>query len=185
MKVTLCSLLRGSITTAATIIILVFYLAEIGVSSPSPSYATDSLGYEIQELATFLVSNPSSSSNDNSSGNAVSANTTLAILPNSSTAVYETEAFVAPSTVKTFVIYMANEFHENWTEESHKLITNKNAYAIPTNLTVSNGTNIAFHMADAPWDIPHDYIVRVVDAHTNETAFETPLLSYPKFNRGQ
>jgi hypothetical protein len=185
MKVTLCSLLRGSITTAATIIILVFYLAEIGVSSPSPSYATDSLGYEIQELATFLVSNPSSSYNDNnSSSGAISANTTMAISSNSSTVVYETEAFVVPQTVKTFVIYMANEFHENWPEESHKLITNKNAYAIPTNLTVSNGTSIAFHMADAPWDIPHDYIVRVVDAHTNETAFQTPLLSYPKFNRG-
>jgi hypothetical protein len=182
MKITLSALLSGSITT--TIIILVFYLAEIGVSAPSPSYATDSLGYEIQELATFLLSDPSSSSNDNSSGSAVSANTTLAILPNSSTAVYETEAFVAPSTVKTFVIYMANEFHENWQEESHKLITNKNAYAIPTHLTVSNGTSIAFHMADAPWDIPHDYIVRVVDAHTNETAFETALLSYPRVNRG-
>ena len=183
MKITLSALLSGSITT--TIIIFVFYLAEIGVSAPSPSYATDSLGYEIQELATFLLSDPSSSSsNDNSSGSAVSANTTLAILPNSSTAVYETEAFVAPSTVKTFVIYMANEFHEIWPEESHKLITNKNAYAIPTHLTVSNGTSIAFHMADAPWDIPHDYIVRVVDAHTNETAFETPLLSYPRVNRG-
>ncbi len=186
MKVTLSALLGGSITT--TIIILVFYLAEIGVSAPSPSYATHSLGYEIQELATFLVSNPSSSNNNNSSSSssgAISADTTMAILlPNSSTVVYETEAFVVPPTVKTFVIYMANEFHENWPEESHKLITNKNAYAIPTNLTVSNGTSISFHMADAPWDIPHDYIVRVVDARTNETAFQTPLLSYPKFNRG-
>ena len=92
MKVTLCSLLSGSITTAATIIILVFYLSEIGVLAPSPSYATDSLGYEIQELATFLVSNPSSSSNDNnsSSSGAISANTTMAISSNSSTVVYET-----------------------------------------------------------------------------------------------
>ena len=185
MKVTLSAPLSGSITTI--IIVLVFYLAEIGVSAHSPSYATHSLGYEIQELATFLVSNPSSSSNDNnnSSSSAISADTMMAILANSSTVVYETEAFVVPQTVKTFVIYMANEFHENWPEESHKLITNKNAYAIPTNLTVSNGTSIAFHMADAPWDIPHDYIVRVVDARTNETAFQTPLLSYPKFNRGQ
>jgi hypothetical protein len=184
MKVTLSALLSGSITTTI-IIILVFYLAEIGVSAPSPSYATHSLGYEIQELATFLVSNPSSSNDNNSSSSAISADTTMAILlPNSSTVVYETEAFVVPQTVETFVIYMSNEFHENWPEESYKLITNKNAYAIPTNLTVSNGTSIAFHMADAPWDIPHDYIVRVVDARTNETAFQTPLLSYPKFNRG-
>ena len=116
MKVNLSALLSGSIantTTTTIIIILVFYLAEIGASTPSPSYATDSLGYEIQELATFLVSNPPSS-NDNSSSSAISANITMAVLPNSSTVVYETEAFVVPPTVKTFVIYMTNEFLKNW-----------------------------------------------------------------------
>jgi hypothetical protein len=182
MKVTLPALLGGSSITVI-VFIFVFYLAEIGVSAPSRSYATDSLDNEIQEPATFLVTNLSS--NDNKGSSAISANTTMAILsPNSSTVVYETEAFIAPPTLKTFVIYMANEFHENWPEESHKHITNKNAYAIPTNLTVSNGTSIAFHMADAPWDTPHDYIVRVIDVHTNETALQTPLLSYPKLNRG-
>ena len=184
MKVTLSAPLSGSITTIIIIIVLVFYLAEIGVSAPSRSYATDSLGYEIQELATFLVSNPPSSNDNSSSSITISANITMAVLPNSSTVVYETEAFVVPPTVKTFVIYMTNEFHENWPEESHKLITNKNAYAIPTNLTVSNGTAIAFHMADAPWDTPHDYIVRVIDININETALQTPLLSYPNLNRG-
>jgi hypothetical protein len=185
VKKNLSALLSSGIiiTSAATIIILVLYLEEMGVSAPSPSYAMDGSGYEIQKLVTFPVSNPWPYNDNNSSNSgAISANTTMTILPNSSKAVYETEAFVAPPTVKTFVIYMANEFHENWPEESHKLITNKNAYAIPTNLTISNGTSIAFHMADAPWDIPHDYVVRVVDAHTNEIAFQTPLLSYPKFN---
>jgi hypothetical protein len=176
-KAALPALLCGSVIIVIIIVLLIYYLAEIGVSTPSPSYATDSLGYEIQELANL-------SSNDNNGSSAISANTTMAILSNSSTIVYETEAFIAPPAVKTFVIYVANEFHENWPEESHKLITNKNAYAIPTNLTVSNGTSIAFHMADAPWDTPHDYIVRVIDAYTNETAMQTPLLSYPKFNRG-
>ncbi len=165
-------------SSLVTIVLLLFFLPEISTSTLSPSYAIPSFGYGIKELA-FL-----SSHDDSSTSNAVSASTTTALLPNSSTIVYETEVFIAPPVVKTFVIYMANEFHENWPEESHKLITNKNAYAIPTNLTVSNGTSIAFHMADAPWDIPHDYIVRVVDAQTNETAFETPLLSYPRFNRG-
>ena len=184
MKVTLPALPGGSIIIIIFVVfIFVFYLAEIGVSAPSRSYATDSLDNEIQEPATFLVSNLSS--NDNNGSSAISANTTMTILsPNSSTVVYETEAFIAPPTLKTFVIYMANEFHESWPEESHKHITNKNAYAIPTNLTVSNGTSIAFHMADAPWDTPHDYIVRVIDVHTNETATQTPLLSYPKLNRG-
>src|ERR671910_513812 len=175
-KAALPALLCGSVIIVI-IVLLIYYLAEMGVSAPSPSYATDSLGYEIQDLANL-------SSNDNNGSSAISANTTMATLSNSSTIVYETEAFIAPPAVKTFVIYMANEFHENWPEESHKLITNKNAYAIPTNLTVSNGTGIAFHMADAPWDTPHDYIVRVIDAHTNETAMQTPLISYPKFNRG-
>ena len=175
-KAALPALLCGSVIIVI-IVFLIYYLAEMGVSAPSPSYATDSLGYEIQDLANL-------SSNDNNGSSAISANTTMATLSNSSTIVYETEAFIAPPAVKTFVIYMANEFHENWPEESHKLITNKNAYAIPTNLTVSNGTGIAFHMADAPWDTPHDYIVRVIDAHTNETAMQTPLISYPKFNRG-
>jgi hypothetical protein len=159
------------------IMLLLFYLTEISVYAISPSYTTPGLSYGIKELA-FL------SSRDDSSSDAVSANTTMTLSPDSSTIVYETEVFVAPPTVKTFVIYMANEFHENWPEESHKLLTNKNAYTIPTNLTISNGTSIAFHMADAPWDTPHDYIVRVIDVNTNETALQTPLLSYPKLNRG-
>src|SRR5918998_5938336 len=103
------------------IVLLFFYFTEISVSALSPSYTTPSLSYGIKDLA-FL------SSRDDSSSDAVSANTTMTLLPDSSTIIYETEAFVAPPTVKTFVIYMANEFHENWPEESHKLLTNKNAY---------------------------------------------------------
>jgi hypothetical protein len=187
MKVALPALLGGSITFATIIIIILFlpfafYPAQISVSAASASYATDSFGYEIQELATSPVSNVSYTNTNSSSE--ISANRTMAVLANSSTFVYETETFIAPPTVKTFVIYMANEFHENWPEDSHKHITNKNAYTIPTNLTISNGTSIAFHMADAPWDTPHDYIVRVIDTHTNGTALHTPLLSYPKLNRG-
>lgn len=165
-------------SSLVTIVLLLFVLSEISTFALSPSYAIPSFGYGIKELA-FL-----SSHDDSSTINAVSASTTTALLPNSSTIVYEAEVFIAPPVIKTFVIYMANEFHENWPEESHKLLTNKNAYTIPTNLTISNGTTIAFHMADAPWDTPHDYIVKVINADTNETALQTPLLSYPKLNRG-
>jgi hypothetical protein len=162
------------------LLILFFLVAEIGVFALSPSYATTfSSGYGTEELTNLLSHNDTGSNSY-----AFSTNTTMAPLSNSSAIVYETEVFIAPPTVKTFVIYMANEFHENWPEESHKLLTNKNAYTIPTNLTISNGTSIAFHMADAPWDTPHDYIVRVIDVYTNETALQTPLLSYPKLNRG-
>ena len=167
----------GSVVVVIIIIVLIiFCLIEIGISTLSTSYATPSLGYGITNL--------SSDDHIGSSGDAVSANTTATLLPNSSAIVYETEAFIAPPAVKTFVIYMANEFHEDWPEESYRHLTNKNAYTIPTNLTISNGTSIAFHMADAPWDTPHDYVVRVIDADTNETALQTPLLSYPKLNRG-
>jgi hypothetical protein len=181
--VALATLLGGSFIIIIIIIIVLlflFYLAEIGVSAAaSSSHGTFSLGYGIKELEYLSFKDDRGSSSET-----VPANTTMALLPNSSNAVYETETFVAPPTVKTFVIYMANEFHEIWPEESHKLLTNKNAYTIPTNLTVSNGTAIAFHMADAPWDTPHDYIVRVIDINTNETALQTPLLSYPNLNRG-
>ena len=185
-KVALPALLDGRSTAAAIIILLLllllaFYPAQISASTTSASYTADSFSYEIKELATFPVSNLLYNNNNNSE---ISANRTMALSANSSTFVYETETFIAPPTVKTFVIYMANEFHENWPEDSHKHITNKNAYTIPTNLTISNGTNIAFHMADAPWDTLHDYIVRVIDTHTNGTALQTSLLSYPKFNRG-
>jgi hypothetical protein len=162
--------------------LLLFLIAETGVFALPSSYATNSsVGYGIEKLADL------SSYRDSGSSYAVttvSTNTPMAPLPNSSAIVYETESFIAPPTIKTFVIYMANEFHEDWSEESHKHLTNKNAYTIPTNLTISNGTSIAFHMADAPWSAPHDYIVRVINTDTNETALQTPLLGYPKLNRG-
>jgi hypothetical protein len=173
-------------TLLAGVIIIASYLTDVSAlehlsSIFAPSYANHSLSYEIQQLATFSVLNLWTTNNNN---NTISANTTMALMPNSSTMVYETEEFIVPSSVKTFVIYMANEFHENWPEESHKHITNKNAYTIPTKLVVSNGTSIAFHLADAPWDTPHDYTVSVIDNQTNGTAWQTPLLSYPKYNRG-
>ena len=175
-------------TLVGGLIITVSYLTEVSPSEYlssifAPTYAKHSLNYEIQQPATLSVSNLRST-NDNNNNNIISANTTMAPLPNPSTIVYETEEFRVPSSAKTFVIYMANEFHESWPEDSYKLITNKNAYTIPTKLVVSNGTSIAFHLADAPWDTPHDYIVNVIDIQTNGTAWQTPLLSYPKYNRG-
>ena len=183
MKVALPALLVAIIII---IIITVSYLTELSASEYvsfifATSYPEHNLGHGIQQPTTFSVSNLSSATNNNT----ISANMTTALLLNSSTIVYETEEFIVPSSVKTFVIYMANEFHENWPEESHKLITNKNAYTVPTKLVVSNGTSIAFHLADAPWDTPHDYIVSVIDNQkTNGTIWQTPLLSYPKSDRG-
>jgi hypothetical protein len=175
-----------ALLVAIIIIIIVSYLTELSASEYlsfifATSYSKHNLDYGIQQPTTFSVSNLSSTATNN---NTIPANMTTALLLNSSTIVYETEEFIVPSSVKTFVIYMANEFHENWPEESHKLITNKNAYTVPTKLVVSNGTSLAFHLADAPWDTPHDYIVSVIDNQTNRTAWQTPLLSYPESDRG-
>src|SRR5215208_5754315 len=109
-KVYLPALLDGSSTAAAIIIflllLLAFYPAQISASATSASYTADSFSYEIKELATFPVSNLLYNNNNN---NEISANRTMALSANSSTFVYETETFIAPPTVKTFVIYMANE----------------------------------------------------------------------------
>ena len=109
MKVALPAPLVGDITFATAIIIslliLGFYPAQMSASAAfAAPYTTDSFGYEIQELATFPVSNLSYNDNNNGSSSEISANRTMAMLANSSSFVYETETFIAPPTVKTFVI---------------------------------------------------------------------------------
>lgn len=174
------------LTLIASTTMIAGYLTGVSASEqqPSSTFTPSSPMYsssvEIQQPVTFGLSNLWSTSNNNTN----SANASMVLSQNSSTIVYETEEFTVPPGVKTFVIYLANEFHEKWPEDSYKHITNKNAYTIPTKLVVSNGTNLAFHLADAPWDTPHDYVVRVVDDLTNGTAWHTPLLGYPKYDRG-
>lgn len=174
------------LTLLASATMIAGYLAGASASEQqissifNPSSPMHSSSYQIKQRPVTLGLSNLWSTNDNNSNY---ANASMLPSQNPSTIVYETEEFTVPPGVKTFVIYMANEFHEKWPEDSYKHITNKNAYTIPTKLVVSNGTNIAFHLADAPWDTPHDYIVRVVDDLTNETAWQTPLLSYPKYNK--
>jgi hypothetical protein len=77
-------------TLLAGVIIIASYLTEVSAlehlsSIFAPSYANHSLSYEIQQPATFSVSNLWSNNNNN---NTISANTTMAIMPNSSTMVY-------------------------------------------------------------------------------------------------
>ena len=89
-------------------------------------------------------------------------------LPNSTIALAESlhvseSLEVAPS-VGTFVILIPNEAHENWSDEKHKLITDKNSYYVPTNLIVPNGTAIVFLHADAPWDTPNPHTIELQDS---------------------
>ena len=66
--------------------------------------------------------------------------------------VHSSESIKVPPSVGTFVILIPNEAHENWSDEKHKLITDKNSYYIPTSLFVPNVTALVFLHADAPWD---------------------------------
>jgi hypothetical protein len=82
--------------------------------------------------------------------------TTGSLLPSASS-IYQTEIMKVPATVKTVIIYAANELHEDIKTGKHKLISDRNSYFVPKNTIVSNGTTVVIHNADAPWDIPHPH----------------------------
>ena len=73
---------------------------------------------------------------------------------------------------------IANETHESWQGERHKLITDKNSYYIPKNLHISQGTTITFLNADAPWDTPHPQAVEITEADGGEVVYSTGTLDY-------
>jgi hypothetical protein len=85
-----------------------------------------------------------------------SATTGPPLLPYASS-IYRTETMKVPATVKTVIIYAANELHEDIKTGKHKLISDRNPYFVPKNTIVSNGTGVVIHNADAPWDIPHPH----------------------------
>ena len=110
--------------------------------------------------------------------------------------VHETETLEIPSNVNSFVILIANEAHESWNGERHKLLTNKNGYYIPSNLILHEGTKVVFLNADAPWDTPHPHNIELVDVageednnndespdnDNNRTTFSTGELAYTEYS---
>ena len=91
--------------------------------------------------------------------------------------VHSSESMKIPPSVGTFVILIPNEAHENWSDEKHKLITNRNSYYIPTNLIIPNGTAIVFLHADAPWDTPNPHTIEV-QYSTGNIVYSTGQLDY-------
>lgn len=91
--------------------------------------------------------------------------------------VHISETMKVPSSVGTFVILIPNEAHENWSDEKHKLITDKNSYYLPTNLVIPNGTAVAFLHADAPWDTPNPHTIEIQDI-TGNAIYSTGQLDY-------
>ena len=59
-------------------------------------------------------------------------NTTITIP--SAESVHQSESMKLPPSVGSFIILIANEAHESWQDEKHKLITDKNSFYIPKNL---------------------------------------------------
>ena len=79
--------------------------------------------------------------------------------------------------IRTLFMNSTNEAHENWSDEKHKLITDKNSYYVPTNLIVANGTSIVFLHADAPWDTPNPHTIEIQDS-TGNPVYSTGQLDY-------
>jgi hypothetical protein len=92
--------------------------------------------------------------------------------------VYKSESMTLPTSVGSFIILIANEAHESWQDEKHKLITDKNPYYIPKVLVIPEGTNITFLDADAPWDTPHPQTIEVTDNKDGNTVYTTEVLDY-------
>jgi hypothetical protein len=118
-------------------------------------------------LTTTTAVYASSTSNLNNTGVA---------LPNAKS-VYQSESMTLPPSAGSFIILIANEAHESWQDEKHKLITDKNSYYIPKNLVVPHGTTLSFLNADAPWDTPHPQTIEIID-DAGETVYTTGVLEY-------
>lgn len=95
----------------------------------------------------------------------------------SAESVYMSESMTIPPSVGTFVILIPNESHENWSDEQHKLISDRNSYYVPTNLVVPNGTSIVFLHADAPWDTPNPHTIEIQESGGN-VIYSTGQLDY-------
>lgn len=96
----------------------------------------------------------------------------------SAESVYKSESMILPTSVGSFIILIANEAHESWQDEKHKLITDKNPYYIPKVLVIPEGTNITFLDADAPWDTPHPQTIDITNNSDGNIIYTTGVLDY-------
>src|SRR6185503_2266363 len=91
--------------------------------------------------------------------------------------VYDTETMHLPKSVGYFVVLIANEAHEDWSEEKHKLLTDHNPYFVPTHLVLPKGTAIIFLNADAPWNTPHPHTINLEDI-SGKIVYSTGNMEY-------
>ena len=91
--------------------------------------------------------------------------------------IYDTETMQLPRSVGYFIILIANEAHEDWSEEKHKLLTDHNPYFVPTHLVLPKGTAIVFLNADAPWNTPHPHTINLEDS-SGDVIYSTGKMEY-------
>jgi hypothetical protein len=144
---------RSSVTTLLTALVLALVLIAVVFVGTLTTSAT----------AAAYTSN----TNLNNTGTAIP----------SAESVYHSESMKLPQSVGSFIVLIANEAHESWQDEKHKLITDKNSYYIPKNLRISQGTALSFLNADAPWDTPHPQSIEITDER-GETVYTTGVLEY-------
>lgn len=82
--------------------------------------------------------------------------------------VYDSLSMQVPRGIKSFVLLIPNEAHEEFRSESHKLLSTHNSYFMPTNLTMYNDTSLVIINADAPWDTPHSHALSITNTQTGE-----------------
>ena len=90
--------------------------------------------------------------------------------------VYDTETMHLPRSVGFFIILIANEAHEDWSEEKHKLLTDRNPYFVPNHLLLK-GTAIVFLNSDAPWNTPHPHTINLEDS-SGDVIYYTGKMEY-------
>jgi hypothetical protein len=96
----------------------------------------------------------------NISNNSLGSEQEISEIPDAKS-VYDTETMQLPNSVGYYVVLIANEAHEDWSEEKHKLLTDHNPYFVPTHLVLPKGTAIIFLNADAPWNTPHPHTINL------------------------
>jgi hypothetical protein len=111
------------------------------------------------------------------SSSTANLNNTAPVTVPTAESVYQLESMKLPSSMGSFIILIANEAHESWQDERHKLITEKNSYYIPKNLVVPQGTTLSFLNADAPWDTPHPQTIEI-NNENGDTIYTTGVLEY-------
>src|SRR5437867_11946350 len=72
--------------------------------------------------------------------------------------VFKIDTMHLPTSAGSFIILIANEAHEKWPQDKHKLLTDHNHYYVQTHLVISKRTAILFLHIYASRDTPHHII---------------------------